>query len=231
MSEFVTVARPYAKAAFDFAVEHNSVERWQDMLAFVAEVTKNEQMTELLSGALAPETLSDVFIAVCGEQLDENGQNLIRVMAENGRLNALPDVLEQFIHLRAASEATAEVEVISAAQMSDEQLAKITAAMEKRLSRKVKLNCKIDKSVMAGVIIRSGDMVIDGSVRGRLERLASCWINREDGMFASEEGKKLMKDWNLPEGLMGVGALALGYASSHPHTVKPRKEDYYRIIK
>ena len=61
--------------------------------------------------------------------------------------------------------------------------------------------------------------------------LASCWINREDGMFASEEGKKLMKDWNLPEGLMGVGALALGYASAHPHTVKPRKEDYYRIIK
>ena len=172
MSEFVTVARPYAKAAFDFAVEHQSIDRWQDMLAFVAEVTKNEQMTELLSGALAPETLSDVFIAVCGEQLDENGQNLIRVMAENGRLNALPDVLEQFIHLRAASEATAEVEVISAAQMSDEQLAKITAAMEKRLSRKVKLNCKIDKSVMAGVIIRSGDMVIDGSVRGRLERLA-----------------------------------------------------------
>lgn len=61
--------------------------------------------------------------------------------------------------------------------------------------------------------------------------LASCWINREDGMFASEEGKKLMKDWNLPEGLMGVGALALGYASAHSHTVKPRKEDYYRIIK
>ena len=106
MSEFITVARPYAKAAFDFAVEHQSVERWQDMLAFAAEVTKNEQMAELLSGALAPETLAESFIAVCGEQLDENGQNLIRVMAENGRLNALPDVLEQFIHLRAVSEAT-----------------------------------------------------------------------------------------------------------------------------
>ncbi|HAW3320458.1 TPA: F0F1 ATP synthase subunit delta [Escherichia coli] len=172
MSEFITVARPYAKAAFDFAVEHQSVERWQDMLAFAAEVTKNEQMTELLSGALAPETLAESFIAVCGEQLDENGQNLIRVMAENGRLNALPDVLEQFIHLRAVSEATAEVDVISAAALSEQQLAKISAAMEKRLSRKVKLNCKIDKSVMAGVIIRAGDMVIDGSVRGRLERLA-----------------------------------------------------------
>ena len=78
MSEFVTVARPYAKAAFDFAVEHNSVERWQDMLAFAAEVTKNDQMAELLSGALAPETLSEAFIAICGEQLDENGQNLIK---------------------------------------------------------------------------------------------------------------------------------------------------------
>ncbi|EFQ5613615.1 F0F1 ATP synthase subunit delta [Shigella flexneri] len=172
MSEFITVARPYAKAAFDFAVEHQSVERWQDMLTFAAEVTKNEQMAELLSGALAPETLAESFIAVCGEQLDENGQNLIRVIAENGRLNALPDVLEQFIHLRAVSEATAEVDVISAAALSEQQLAKISAAMEKRLSRKVKLNCKIDKSVMAGVIIRSGDMVIDGSVRGRLERLA-----------------------------------------------------------
>ena len=135
MSEFITVARPYAKAAFDFAVEHQSVERWQDMLAFAAEVTKNEQMAELLSGALAPETLAESFIAVCGEQLDENGQNLIRVMAENGRLNALPDVLEQFIHLRAVSEATAEVDVISAAALSEQQLAKISAAMEKRLSR------------------------------------------------------------------------------------------------
>lgn len=171
MSEFVTVARPYAKAAFDFAVEHQSVERWQDMLAFAAEVTKNEQMAGF-SGALAPETLAESFIAVCGEQLDENGQNLIRVMAENNRLNALPDVLEQFIHLRAASEATSEVEVTSATALSEEQLSKISAAMEKRLSRKVKLNCKIDKSVMAGVIIRAGDMVIDGSVRGRLERLA-----------------------------------------------------------
>jgi len=172
MSEFVTVARPYAKAAFDFAVEHQSVESWQHMLAFAAEVAENEQMTELLSGALAPETLSESFIAICGEQLDANGQNLIKVMAENGRLKVLPDVLKQFVQLRAAQEATVEVEVTSASTLSDAQLSKISAAMEKRLSRKVKLNCKIDKSVMAGVVIRAGDTVIDGSVRGRLDRLA-----------------------------------------------------------
>ncbi len=172
MSEFVTVARPYAKAAFDFAVENQSVARWQDMLAFAAEVTKNEQMAELLSGALAPETLAESFIAVCGDQLDAHGQNLIKVMADNGRLKVLPDVLEQFIRLREAREATVEVEVTSANALSEDQLEKISVAMEKRLSRKVKLNCKIDKSVVAGVIIRAGDMVIDGSVRGRLERLA-----------------------------------------------------------
>ncbi|PKH23528.1 F0F1 ATP synthase subunit delta [Enterobacterales bacterium CwR94] len=172
MSDYITVARPYAKAAFDFAVEHQSLDRWQQMLAFAAEVARNEQMTDLLSGALAPEALSKSFIAICGDQLDEAGQNLIKVMAENKRLIALPDVLAQFIHLRDEYDATADVEVIAANTLSDEQLNKISAAMEKRLSRKVKLNCKIDKSVMAGVIIRSGDMVIDGSVRGRLERLA-----------------------------------------------------------
>jgi len=61
--------------------------------------------------------------------------------------------------------------------------------------------------------------------------LASCWINREDAMFATPEGKKLMQDFRLPDGLIGIGALALGYAASHPHTVKPRKEGYYRVIK
>ncbi|MGV3344630.1 F0F1 ATP synthase subunit delta [Enterobacteriaceae bacterium LUAb1] len=171
MSEYITVARPYAKAAFDFAVEHQRLDHWQQMLVFAAEVARNAQMVALFSGSLAPETLSKSFLTVCGEQLDEAGQNLIKVMAENGRLIVLPDVLVQFIQLRDAYDATADVDIISASALSDEQLNKISLAMEKRLSRKVKLNCKIDKSVMAGVIIRAGDMVIDGSIRGRLERL------------------------------------------------------------
>lgn len=172
MSELITVARPYAKAAFEFAVEHQSLDRWQQMLTFAAQVASNEQMTELLSGSMAPETMSASFNAICGEQLDEAGQNLIKVMSENKRLPILPIVLHQFLHLRAVHDATTEVEVISARALSDEQLMKISRAMEKRLSRKIKLNCKIDLSVMAGVIIRVDDMVIDGSVRGRLERLA-----------------------------------------------------------
>ncbi|MDL9985423.1 MULTISPECIES: F0F1 ATP synthase subunit delta [Providencia] len=171
MSEIATVARPYAKAAFDFAVENQAVAKWQEMLAFTAEVTRNEQVGELLSGSIAPETLAKTFISVCGDEIDEHVQNLIRVMADNRRLTTLPEVLTQFIQLRDSLESTIEVDVISANELSEQQSAKISAAMEKRLSRKVKLNCKIDKSVIAGVIIRAGDLVIDGSIRGRLERL------------------------------------------------------------
>ncbi|MCE1919736.1 ATP synthase F1 subunit delta, partial [Enterobacter ludwigii] len=123
------------------------------------------------SGSLASETLANTFIAICGEQVDEHAQNFIRVMAENGRLLALPEVLQQFIQLRASLESTVDVEVISATELREQQLAKISVAMEKRLSRKVKLNCKIDKSVIAGVVVRAGDLVIDGSIRGRLDRL------------------------------------------------------------
>ena len=172
MSELITVARPYARAAFDFAVEHQNIERWQSMLAFVAAVVSDEHMLSLMNGVMAPEKLATTVNTICGDQLDEFGQNLVKVMAHYGRLTALPVVLEEFIRLRDAYEATAEVDVISASELNQNQLAKITGAMEKRLSRKVKLNCKIDKSVMAGVIIRAGDTVIDGSIRGRLDRLA-----------------------------------------------------------
>lgn len=172
MSEYITVARPYAKAAFDFAVEQQNLDGWQQMLAFAAEVSRDKNIIDLLSSAAAADTLADMFITVCGDQLDKYGQNLIRVMAENKRLVALPDVLALFIQYRAEKESTIDVDVTSANELSQEQLAKMTAALEKRLSRKVILNCKIDKSVMAGVIIRAGDMVIDGSIRGRLQRLA-----------------------------------------------------------
>ncbi|WP_159122362.1 ATP synthase F1 subunit delta, partial [Klebsiella pneumoniae] len=93
------------------------------------------------------------FIDLCGDQIDEHAQNLIRVMAENDRLSTLPEVLSQFIQLRAVLESTVDVEVTSAIELTKQQLANISAAMEKRLSRKVKLNCKIDKSVIAGMII------------------------------------------------------------------------------
>ncbi|GFN45803.1 F0F1 ATP synthase subunit delta [Candidatus Regiella insecticola] len=172
MFEFTTVARPYAKAAFDFAVEHKTVEYWQDMLTFAARVTYDESIISMLSGALAPETMAKIFIAAYGDQLSEPAQNFIRIMAENNRLLVFPEVLAQFIQLRDSLESTVDVEICSAMPLNDQQKKKIAVVMEKQLSRKVKLNCKIDSSVIAGVIIRAGDMVIDGSVGDRLRRLS-----------------------------------------------------------
>jgi F-type H+-transporting ATPase subunit delta len=172
MSELTTIARPYAKAAFDFAVEKQQLDEWSQMLAFAAEVTKNEEMSELLTGSASANNIADIYIAICGEQFDENGQNLIKVMAENGRLKAFPDVYEQFIVLKKEYEKSIDVDVISATELSDQQLADISSKLELRLERKVKLNCSVDETLLGGVVIRAGDLVIDNSARGRLSRLS-----------------------------------------------------------
>lgn len=172
MSELTTIARPYAKAAFDFAVEQSAVEKWTEMLGFVAEVAKNDQIQAFLNSSFSAQKIADTVISICGEQLDKSGQNLIRLMAENKRLTVLPVVFEQFKSYVEDYNATAEVQVISAQPLNATQTEKITAAMEKRLSRKVRLNCSVDSSLIAGVIIRTEDFVIDGSSRGQLARLA-----------------------------------------------------------
>ncbi|MGR5302444.1 F0F1 ATP synthase subunit delta [Vibrio alfacsensis] len=174
MSDLTTIARPYAKAAFDFAVGKDQLDQWGQMLSFAAEVAKNEQMKELLTGSISAEKMAEIFVAVCGEQVDAHGQNLIKVMAENGRLAALPDVCEQFLALKQEHEKEIDVEVISANELSDEQQANISSKLELRLERKVKLNCSVDETLLGGVIIRAGDLVIDNSARGRLNRLSDA---------------------------------------------------------
>lgn len=170
--EMKTIARPYAKAAFDFAVEKKAVDNWLTMLAFAAQVAKDKQVADLINSNLNAEKMADLFLAVCGDQLNEQGQNLIRVMAINGRLSVLPAVVQEFAAMKADLDREVAVDVTAAAELTEQQMAKIQASLEKRLDRKVKLNCSVDTALMAGIIIRAGDLVIDGSVRGRLSRLA-----------------------------------------------------------
>ncbi|QIZ78230.1 F0F1 ATP synthase subunit delta [Ferrimonas lipolytica] len=172
MSELTTVARPYAKAAFDFAVEKQAVDKWTEMLAFLAEVARDKTVAAMLTGYTSAGQLADIFIKIGGEQIDEQGQNFIKVMAENGRLVALPAVAEQFTLMREEWQKEVTAEVTSATELSAQQLEAIAASLEQRLARKVKLDCRIDSDLVAGVVIRAGDTVIDGSVRGKLNRLA-----------------------------------------------------------
>lgn len=172
MSELSTVARPYAKAAFDFALEQGQLEQWQQMLTFSAAVANDEQVASFLNSSLASGQISETFIKICGEQLDQYGQNFIRVMADNKRLAVLPAVLNAFLELRAEQESIKDVEVVSADKLTDAQEAKIANAMEKQLGTKVRITSSIDSSLIAGVIIRYDDVVIDGSSRGQLNRLS-----------------------------------------------------------
>jgi F-type H+-transporting ATPase subunit delta len=173
MSELTTIARPYAKAAFDFAVEAKAIDNWLEMLVFAAEVSKNDTMMSYLSGGTSVEQAQEIFLGVCGEQLNEQGQNLIKVMAENERLLVLPQVAEQFAAMKADFDKEVTVDVSSAVELTAEQQSNISAALEKRLARKVKLNCVVDATIVSGLVIKAGDMVIDGSIRGKLNRLAT----------------------------------------------------------
>lgn len=171
MSEMVTIARPYAKAAFDFAVEKGELDQWSQMLTFAAEVARNESVKRFLNGVYSASELTEIFISVCGDQLNEFGQNLIKIMAENKRLSALPEVLTQFMALRYEYEKQIDVDVISAVVLDKMQLDAISSKLEARLKRKVKLNCSVDETLVAGVVIRAGDLVIDNSISGRIRRL------------------------------------------------------------
>ncbi len=171
MSELITIARPYAKAAFDFAVEKEALDTWSYMLSFAAEVARNETVKDSLGGIHSAEKLAEIFLFVCGEQLNEQGQNLVRVMAENGRLKVLPDVFDLFMAMRHEHDKQVDVDLISAIALTDEQKREISSKLETRLERKVKLTCSVDVALLGGLIIRTGDLVIDDSVRGSILRL------------------------------------------------------------
>ncbi len=173
MSELTTIARPYAKAAFELAVEKGTIESWNDMLFFAGHVASNEQASAILAGLPTATAQAELFINLCAEQLNEQGQNLVKVMAENGRLIALPEVAQLFAALKADYDKEIEIDVISATPLVAAQQETLVAALEKRFARKVKLNCSEDATVVGGLIIKAGDTVIDGSVRGKLNRLAT----------------------------------------------------------
>jgi F-type H+-transporting ATPase subunit delta len=174
MSELTTIARPYAKAAFDFAVEQKTIDQWHAMLVFAAHVASNEQIKSMLTGAVASQKLAELFNGVCGEQLDQQGQNFIKVLAENKRLQALPDIALMFSQLKAEFDKEIEVDVVSATKLNKAQQTSMSVSLEKRLARKVKLNCSVDPTLIAGAVIKAGDTVIDGSLRSKLNRLADA---------------------------------------------------------
>ena len=173
MAELTTLARPYAKAAFHVALADAGLESWSRMLSLAAGIVANETVSSVMSSpSLTSEQAADSFIEVCGEELNEKGQNFIRLLSENKRLALLPEVSELFENLKANQEKSVDVEITTAFKISSEVSAKLAKALKKRLERDINLATSIDQSLLGGAVIRAGDTVIDSSVRGKLNKLA-----------------------------------------------------------
>ena len=173
MADKSTVARPYAKAAFEEARDRKRLGPWSEALHTAAAVVGDPRVEALLGNPrVTPEELAALVIEIAGPKLDEEGRNFVHTLADNRRLALLPEISALFDGLKGEAEGIIDVTVTSAAPLDDSELGKLTAALERRLGRSVRLQCATDPALLGGAVLRAGDLVIDGSLRGRLERIA-----------------------------------------------------------
>lgn len=176
MSEAITVARPYALAAFDEARKNSTLKNWSDVLQTALATVENEQVHALItSPRVAKNQLQELMLDLCGgDKLSKPTANFIKLLVESQRLLLLPEIVAIFETMRAEAEKSVDVVVTSAFDLNEEQKQKITAAMKKRLGREIRLNCETDQKLLGGIVIRAGDKVIDGSARTHLTELANA---------------------------------------------------------
>jgi F-type H+-transporting ATPase subunit delta len=168
-----TIARPYARAAFAEAREDGRLAEWNEGLAIAARVIAAPHVEKLLgSPHVTPKELATLVIDVAGPTLDEHGRNFIHTLADNGRLALLREIARLFSELKDAEEGVVNVTVTSAAPLDGEQKKTLANALARRLNREVRLHAELDPSLLGGAVLRAGDLVIDGSLRARLDRMA-----------------------------------------------------------
>jgi len=173
MADKTTIARPYAKAAFEEAKGRKQLGPLSESLRTAAAVVQDPRVQRLLGNpTVSKAELAQLVIDLAGPQLDENGRNFVRTLADNRRLAYLPEISALFDELKDAAEGVVDVTVTSAAPLANGQLESLSAALERKLKRQVRLQCETDPSLIGGAVLRAGDLVIDGSLRSRLERIA-----------------------------------------------------------
>ena len=173
MAELHTLARPYAKAVFELAQEAGALPRWSQTLKTLSAVVSDVRVSSLLSDPrLSRSEVVGLLAQALGEQQDAaQGRNLLGLLAENKRLAALPAIAEEYETLRAAAEHRVDVEITTATAVAEAQQQALIGAIRKRLALEVDVTWKTDGALVAGAVIRAGDLVIDGSVAGELAHL------------------------------------------------------------
>ena len=172
MSQALTLARPYARAAFNAARDEGRINAWSEALAFAARVAADPQAQAVLKHPQLTSEKATRVLAIAGAE--PSVQRFVQMLADNRRLELLPEIAGLFEQLRAEAERVVKARVTSASQLSDAELVAIRDGLKRRFGREVELETAIDESLIGGALIDAGDVVIDGSVKGKLARLQSA---------------------------------------------------------
>ncbi|KPQ28914.1 MAG: ATP synthase F1, delta subunit [Marinobacter excellens HL-55] len=175
MAQLTTLARPYAKAVFDAAKDQNAVDQWDQALAFAGLVAADQEVANILANpGLSEQRKAELFADCFEEPLPEALRNFLLILAENKRLALLPEVSKLFSMYRADLERSVKLTVNTAFELSADEQQKLIKALSEKLERKVELETAVDQTLIGGVVVRTGDLVIDASVRGKLARMAKA---------------------------------------------------------
>ncbi len=178
MAERATIARPYARAAFAHARESGAFEAWSKLLGTAGAAVADARVARLLGHPrVTGDELVELLFELAAGATGDEGRNFLRTLAENRRLGLLPEIAAQYEILRAEIENVIDVEVIAARDIVPPQQQRLTEALKRRFGREVRLHTQIDGGLIGGAIVRAGDLIIDGSLRGRLARLGSALTN------------------------------------------------------
>lgn len=178
MAESVTIARPYAEAVFRMAREAGALAAWSDKLRLLAAVARDAEMTAVVGNPkFSAEQVAQLFIAIVGAAGDKELGNLIRVLAENERLAALPEISGIYEQLKSAEEGVKEALVESAYPIDDAQLKNLTSQLEAHFGTRLQPRVAVQPELIGGIKVVVGDRVLDASVRGKLEAMATVLKN------------------------------------------------------
>jgi F-type H+-transporting ATPase subunit delta len=172
MADKTTIARPYAKAAFEEARGESRLGPWSEALRAAAVVVTDPRVENLLGNPrVTVEELAQLVIDIAGPDLGAHGANFVRTLAENHRLAYLPEISVLFDELKDEAEKVIDVTVTSAAPLDDTQRKTLAAALERKLKRGIRMQCHTDPALIGGAVLKAGDLVIDGSLRTQLNRI------------------------------------------------------------
>jgi F-type H+-transporting ATPase subunit delta len=175
MAELRTLARPYAKAAFEYALDHGALGEWSAQLATCAAVAADDAVKSVLDNpSLTHEQQARTLNDVCGDATGTEVKSFVSILSSNKRVALLPEIHAQFELFKTDQERSVDVEVISAFDLGEATATKLADVLGKKLERDVNVSTATDQTLLGGVLIRAGDLVIDGSVRGRLNKLAEA---------------------------------------------------------